>query len=1039
MSGNLFLNFFSIGALIPLLFVMFIALLLIRIRDKGESTWWLASFAIVYCLFMLPYFPASVLFHPAGAYHRWFTVPFVLLTFTFLAQFFFHMPSNTHPRFAKVSFFVQCIVALGVTVLFVARTFHAGKVYNFDGHYFDFDAEEISRLVGVFIILYVVYYIIIAVFRAVIAKDQDRKVILYFLAFFIIATIPPSVTNILSRDGALDRGTHQTVIVACNVLGFFGVMTVFLNTTRDRTTFMAKIISISIITFLTVFQGLNYFVLSDKEETYDELHRKDAALMLATPYRAADFRYAMVWSMKDAKEKPAFGSVPAVDLDFYKIEIANASILERIAALPSSNPVEFKTDVTRLLEKSHPGFEGYKGLILSEANALKETEKSPAIAVLDRVHSLKRKILFRYNKISQIPDAAFRNKLPAFIAEQPLWFAPFGKAMLDFANKHQDLTGQQLKGEVLVFLRPAERAGVRLYRKNKDSLDPEADQFVSYLKADLEHDQMFEVAYSYRMYRSFINPPALIMTGILIAVMLIVLFGFRLFFLGALVNPLNVLLGGVEKVNAGDMSVQVPIKVGDEIGFLSRSFNGMVASIREARARLEEYAVGLEAKVEERTKELRETLTEVQKLKEQQDGDYFLTSLLIKPLSTNRARSQNVHVDFFIEQKKKFQFRKWGEEIGGDICMSDNVKLMDKPYTIFLNADAMGKSIQGAGGALVLGSVFESIIERTKLSEARQYPEKWVKNAFIELHKVFESFEGSMLISLVLGLVDEMTGLMYYVNAEHPWTVLYRNGRAQFIEEELTFRKLGTQGLEGGMSIQTFQLQPGDILIAGSDGRDDLLLNTKEDGERVISEDEHAFLKHVEAGKGELRKIYDSIKTVGELTDDFSLVRIGYLETAKQTRTSSEKAMEFVSKARTFLIQDNLDEAQIALEEAVKLDNTDTEALKELIKVCYNKRDFRKASDYADDYIYLRPAESEILYLAAICHKLAGELARSADLAESLKLREPKRPEVLTLLAQIYLEMNNIPRARAMVDLALNLDPATAAALKAHHEIQSPR
>ncbi|MBP6738990.1 MAG: SpoIIE family protein phosphatase, partial [Leptospiraceae bacterium] len=35
---------------------------------------------------------------------------------------------------------------------------------------------------------------------------------------------------------------------------------------------------------------------------------------------------------------------------------------------------------------------------------------------------------------------------------------------------------------------------------------------------------------------------------------------------------------------------------------------------------------------------------------------------------------------------------------------------------------------------------------------------------------------GSMLMSLVFGLIDERTGVMYFLNAEHPDMVLYRDG-----------------------------------------------------------------------------------------------------------------------------------------------------------------------------------------------------------------------------------------------------------------------
>lgn len=51
---------------------------------------------------------------------------------------------------------------------------------------------------------------------------------------------------------------------------------------------------------------------------------------------------------------------------------------------------------------------------------------------------------------------------------------------------------------------------------------------------------------------------------------------------------------------------------------------------------VEELNANLERKVVQRTNELQETLTRVQELKIQQDGDYFLTSLLLDPLNDSK-------------------------------------------------------------------------------------------------------------------------------------------------------------------------------------------------------------------------------------------------------------------------------------------------------------------------------------------------------------------------------------------------------------------
>jgi hypothetical protein len=191
----------------------------------------------------------------------------------------------------------------------------------------------------------------------------------------------------------------------------------------------------------------------------------------------------------------------------------------------------------------------------------------------------------------------------------------------------------------------------------------------------------------------------------------------------------------------------------------------------------------------------------------------------------------------------------------------------------------MGKSIQGAGGALVYGVVFINHIMRTLMlrSEQDRSPREWLDDVYRDLQTIFESFDGSMLISGIIGIIDDETGKMWHFNCEHPFMVIYRNGRAQFIEdEEKMGRKIGTMGF-GEMFIQENQLNPGDILLAGSDGRDDIKLGMDEEtGQRIINEDEKQFLLRVEDGKGALKDIAAAVNAYGELTDDFSMVRIQY-------------------------------------------------------------------------------------------------------------------------------------------------------------------
>ncbi len=365
-----------------------------------------------------------------------------------------------------------------------------------------------------------------------------------------------------------------------------------------------------------------------------------------------------------------------------------------------------------------------------------------------------------------------------------------------------------------------------------------------------------------------------------------------------------------------------PAKIKDEVQMLQKSLSEMADSIIS------------------KTEKLNKANEEIQALVEQQNGDYFLTSLLIKPLMTNTVQSEKIQIDFYVNEKKHFSFRKWEDaQLGGDICIAHPLKLQGKEYVAFANGDAMGKSMQGAGGALVLGVLFNSIIERVSSSplEQNKTPEKWVEDTYNELQAVFEAFDGSMLMSGIFGLLDEETGKIVYFNAEHPWLVLYRNGKASFMEnEEFIGRKIGTVGF-AEFFLQTRQIQPGDILILGSDGRDDILLGMTEDGNRIINEDETLFLKQVEAAQGEINEIARQVESVGKLTDDFSLIRLAYR--TNETSELFDKSIDAISEDAELLNSTRIKESiQKNFSSAVrKFKNGDYEVSRDLLLDIYNQ------------------------------------------------------------------------------------------------------
>lgn len=502
-------------------------------------------------------------------------------------------------------------------------------------------------------------------------------------------------------------------------------------------------------------------------------------------------------------------------------------------------------------------------------------------------------------------------------------------------------------------------------------------------------------------------------------------------------SPLGIIDSHLSEITNRNFDVSIDVNTDDEFSDVANTINMMAGNIKD-------YTENLESKVAERTRELKEAFDEVTALKVQQDGDYFLTSLLINPLMTNQAQNERVDVDFFLQQKKEFHFRKRDGEIGGDVCIAHRIHLRGRPYTVFANGDAMGKSLQGAGGALVLGVVFNAFVKRTEVipTTRNSFPEYWLNAAYNELQNVFISFDGSMLISVVIGMIDEETGMMYYFNAEHPWTVLYRDGKATFTEEELTMRKIGTVGFDDGLKVRTLQLHKGDTVFLGSDGRDDVKLGEDEEtGFRIINEDETMFLRCVEEGEGDLEKIVENIRKRGELTDDLSLLKLTYNVDAPLDAKPTDEFYAEKSKGEDLLDKfnamkknaANLKEIAEELIQLLKAAAThftmalavykEEECYEKLVS-CYSKlNDPQKESETLDEALRYFPMNMEFLYRAALLNRELRNFQLAAVLSERFYQYEPNNLNNLINLSDSYRLCKEPEKAVEYLEMARKIAP----------------
>lgn len=414
------------------------------------------------------------------------------------------------------------------------------------------------------------------------------------------------------------------------------------------------------------------------------------------------------------------------------------------------------------------------------------------------------------------------------------------------------------------------------------------------------------------------------------------------------------------------------------------------------------------------SKKIRDYTEEIKQLKEKQDGDYYLTSLLLQPLSFNDLEMDNIESEFMLKQFKTFIFRKWHSELGGDLCITSCIQLQGKPFAFFLNSDAMGKSLQGAGGAIVLGSIIRAVISRTRFDEriSSLYPELWLKRSFLEAQKIFETFQGRMVISLVMGLIDSETGIMYYFIAEHPRIVLFRDNKASFIFENFMLMKVGTTNLEGRVHPNVFQLKPGDVIFVGSDGKDDLELAQEEDDTfrpRRMNENENLFLEVVEECNGNLSLIFESLSKRGKIIDDLSIIKISFKYAKLQEKKDSPQILEKIQKIKDFYKEGKISKCREVLS-TVPIDFYSLDITLHLARLSLILKSPQFALKILEKGLRQYPNSSDILFLISLSYKKLGEIESAIDFGERLRLIHPNHQRNLVNLVKLFAMRNHIPK-----------------------------
>jgi len=599
LADNIYFNFFSIASLIPAVFLGGLAFIFIRIKNKSRQG---KQFMVSYILtgiFFFGYFLSASIYHPFSAFHRWITVGTVMYGLLNISLIAYYYPDERGARFSKIYQTFSYIFIPIIVLFFYYTTLNSQKVFHFYGHYWDFKTDSLGKIISLILILYMFMSLLFGIWRAF-ANKGKMKIYGFIMGFILfVGFLIPGITNFLSRDGLMDRGTYQISQDLANIFTFFIATLLYINTTKDRSNFMTKILGVSLATLLLVFQFIAYFSLQDQDKAFDAMNFYKTKYSIETKNYDKNIKYiisnssltndnsAKIEFVKD-KKKLNINFTPAV------YEMKNTLLFEKIANTESK---DFYENIKKLLTQSHYYFSGYnKGI--QQFTEKNKDKKNLKVLLIKYINSITRPVLFTKTKVSQLKEKDFKQKVITFMKKSRV---PFMHESIKAHIQKSTKNGKELKKDILKFLSPLQSHTVRRYRKNAD----DSLHYVSFMHADVKSNIIYEAGYPYREYRKFIHKASVKYLVILLIMVAVILIGFPFFFIGALIKPIQDLLKGLRQINSGNLSVQIPVHVADEFGTMAKTFNSMAVTIKDATENLEDT-------VATRTEELQSTMEELE-------------------------------------------------------------------------------------------------------------------------------------------------------------------------------------------------------------------------------------------------------------------------------------------------------------------------------------------------------------------------------------------------------------------------------------------
>ncbi|MCR9145079.1 MAG: sigma 54-interacting transcriptional regulator [bacterium] len=236
----------------------------------------LAGYFLLLAVFHFGHLFAFSIPDPVGRW-GWYLVATGVFSAIFKTRFVYHVPRNSFPREERIVFYI-CVALVGSAWIEYLIRAGLGSVFYHDNQ--NFGSPFVSTSLPIVLFLVLIWSIIVLV-RQYFRRAADNRAALIFVGLTAIELLL-TIFVILERAAIIPTGPETTEMVMnfSLVILYFLYALFYLNLTSEPSSFIVKLVGISLVTLVTVISALGVRQVSQADAAYDRSRGEDARLAL---------------------------------------------------------------------------------------------------------------------------------------------------------------------------------------------------------------------------------------------------------------------------------------------------------------------------------------------------------------------------------------------------------------------------------------------------------------------------------------------------------------------------------------------------------------------------------------------------------------------------------------------------------------------------------------------------------------------------------------------------------------------------------------